>query len=58
MTWSSKQWTYWFKCIWAYPTANKHSVLMWLIIHQGIWTGERAAKARVSPGICCRCKAS
>lgn len=53
--WSSKQWGYRFKCLWAYPTANKHSTLLWLIIHNGVWGGVRACKAGVSDGMCLRC---
>ncbi len=56
VSWSAKQWTYRFQCLWAFPTASKHSFLLWLLIHQGIWTSVRALKAGKGSGFCARCK--
>lgn len=58
LKWISKQWLYRIKFMSAYPAANKHSVLMWLILHQGVWTGSKAAKVGISDGVCQRCKAA
>lgn len=52
LPWSARQWTYRFKCIWACSSANKHSVLLWLLVHQGILSGARAAQIGVNSGLC------
>lgn len=39
------------------PTiAPKMSTHLWIIMHQGLWTGKRALKAGLGDGICKRCR--
>ncbi|MCO5586578.1 hypothetical protein L7F22_040519 [Adiantum nelumboides] len=53
--WSYHQWTYEFKAIGAFPIQIKHCVLLWLIIHNEVWTGAKSNKIRNTNDLCCRC---
>ncbi len=55
LQWSSKQWTYRFRCIWAFPVAQKHCTLLWLVLHKAVWTGKKALNLGIGNGICPRC---
>ncbi|MCO5573177.1 hypothetical protein L7F22_026943 [Adiantum nelumboides] len=44
VNWSRKQWTYRFKCLWAFPSSVLHSTFLWLITHKGIWTRAKAIR--------------
>ncbi|KAH7415806.1 hypothetical protein KP509_14G061700 [Ceratopteris richardii] len=55
LSWSSAQWSYRFKALWAYPESIKHSCLQWLIIHQGLWVGPRVRKIFIDGGKCAFC---
>lgn len=51
-----KQWYFKFTKLWLPSIQPKQSVHMWLILHKGLWTGERALKLGIGNGLCPRCK--
>ncbi|MCO5587212.1 hypothetical protein L7F22_041159 [Adiantum nelumboides] len=55
LSWTTNQWLYRFKVIWGLSKSVKQSVLLWLLAHQALWTGARAAKIGKGNGICQRC---
>ena len=53
-----RQWYFKFFKLWAATISPKMSVHLWLILHQALWTGSRALKAKVGDGRCPRCRRS
>lgn len=51
-----KQWSFKFSKLWSKSILPKLSTHLWLILHKGLWTGERALKAGIGDGICKRCR--
>lgn len=47
-----KQWYFKFSKLWSTSISPKMSTHMWLILHQGLWTGARALKAGIREGRC------
>lgn len=50
------QWYFKFTKLWAKTIPPKKSTHMWLILHQGLWTGARALRAGIGDGMCKRCR--
>ena len=56
ISWNPSQWSYRFKTIWGLSVHVKKSCLLWLILHQSVWTCEKALKIGKGTGLCPRCK--
>ena len=51
-----RQWYFKFTRLWSPAIQPKISTHLWLILHQGLWTGEKALKRGIGNGRCPRCR--
>lgn len=51
-----KQWYFKFTKLWSSVIPPKFSTHLWLIMHQGLWTGAKARRIGIGDGLCKRCR--
>lgn len=55
LRWVISEWTLVWKGIWNAWLPPKMKVLLWRMVHQGVWTAKKAARCNLGDGLCIHC---